>query len=365
MTTARRGAGGGGAGGGGAVVLNRGSSVSSSETWSDLQRVINPTKSLRRPRVAVCVTGMPSRLRPSSLLRHLVDANKHYTFHIFYVLQETAEVYFTTKAPGEKLPQSSSRMGRMPQDKLRDELMKAGGRQAVKVTVLQPTKSRNASQWAAWLGLSDSSLDRITQFTNIQDRVLAEFSHHPRCAASIESQERHDGQRFDYVVRSREDLFFFQPLRIETVWDRYAHCDIVYKGCLSHGGIGQRLQLLKRDRGLAFLATRFSYYRYMNATGRTHLNPEQFEKGQASWLNLTACAATVNEMPAAAARVVANKLCFNVLDAFSVACYKAPCETLYCRAPDDSAAHCFPKDNLSFVNSHLCVACPGQRSVSH
>ena len=86
--------------------------------------------------MAVCVTGMPSRLRPSSLLRQLVDANKHYTFHIFYVLQETAEVYFTTKAPGEKLPQSSSRMGRMPQDKLRDELKKAGGRQAVKVTVL-------------------------------------------------------------------------------------------------------------------------------------------------------------------------------------------------------------------------------------
>jgi len=307
---------------------------------------------------------MPSRLRPESLLHNLVDANaRNYAFHLFYVLQQTTELYFSTQTPAEQSFQGTP-MGRLPQNELRAHLIKADGRADVNVTVLPLTPTQNATQWAAWLGLPDASLNRVSQYASLQDRVLAEFSHHPRCAAAIESQERLDGQRFTYVIRSREDLFFFQPLRLDAVWDRYPNCDVVYKGCLSHGGIGQRLQLLRRDRGLALLTTRFPYYLFLNATGRTHFNPEQFEAGQASWLNLTACAATVAEMPAAAVRVAGSKACFNVLDAFKITpkrlrgCHKASCSAVYCRAPEDPAQWCFPNDNLSFVNSHLCVKCP-------
>ena len=223
---------------------------------------------------------MPSRLRPESLLHNLVDANaRNYAFHLFYVLQQTTELYFSTQTPAEQSFQGTP-MGRLPQNELRAHLIKADGRADVNVTVLPLTPTQNATQWAAWLGLPDASLNRVSQYASLQDRVLAEFSHHPRCAAAIESQERLDGQRFTYVIRSREDLFFFQPLRLDAVWDRYPNCDVVYKGCLSHGGIGQRLQLLRRDRGLALLTTRFPYYLFLNATGRTHFNPEQFEAGR-------------------------------------------------------------------------------------
>ena len=100
--------------------------------------------------------------------------------------------------------------------------------------------------------------------------------------------ERKFGFKFEFVVSTREDIYFFHPMdlgfltQLLPVSNSSSNCHIISKGCLENGGINMRLQLMSRADALKVLGGRFPFYHALYGLNRSYKNPEQFELAQVS-----------------------------------------------------------------------------------
>ena len=308
-------------------------------------------------KVAVCVAGMPSRLHPEALLRSVVAANAPgYTFDVIYALQPpAASMYYSSTR--EKLGLGTQ--GNLSQSRFhavgsedaiatiirdleaeirRDVANKAAeqghaermqrGRTA-RIHVLKFIRDRSSAEWHSHLELaSNQKLDRITQFIEIQWRVLNMYQHQVVCAEKIRELEASRGIRFDYIISTREDIWFWNTVDLAALTSgglirgsgdvgpaegHKSHraqavtpCDIVTKNCLAWNGINMRFQLLRRELGFHFLHNRLKFYKSMYNHSKCIWNTEQFELIQARQIGMTTCPRTVTELPAVPARRLAK-----------------------------------------------------------
>ena len=65
----------------------------------------------QKPAVAVCVTGMQSRLMPTNLVTNIVAPNPMYSFDVIYVLDEENELYYSSGAGWTYEPSPMANLG--------------------------------------------------------------------------------------------------------------------------------------------------------------------------------------------------------------------------------------------------------------
>ena len=125
------------------------------------------------PGVAVCVSGLPSRLLPESVVEHLVVPNANvWSFDLIYALSAGQLWYAkgSTYAP--------SKFGALHSGELRRALEAISPR-THRVHVLEGIPARNMSEWVRFLGVPmGTRLNRIRAYETIQHRLLNMFVDH-------------------------------------------------------------------------------------------------------------------------------------------------------------------------------------------
>ena len=276
--------------------------LSSLDVVRDLYVRPDRAQRFQQPAVALCVTGMQSRLMPTNLVTNLVAPNPMYSFDVLYVLDTEKELYYSSMTAWTYEPSPMAKLGH---SELQLALESIPGPH--RVHVLKADGHQTAEFWRSRLRCP--KLDTIAQHTRIQDRVLSMYANQVTCAAGIGILESLRGQRYDYIVSAREDTFLFHALHLSQVLT--PDCDLTFKAVLSYGGVNMRLQVMRREKGLPFLAGRLNFYQHLCDRGIGANNTEIFEKKQAQHLGMKLCALPVSQFPASAARHVSNgSFCF-------------------------------------------------------
>lgn len=321
-------------------------------------RVIEGHEGTERNKVAVCVSGQTARWLPTHLLEGLLKNNPSYSFFLFFNMQyaERKEdiVYNTDQA--NAFSTSMGKMKKMEIKRFLHELYATSHN--VEIASLQFHTFTNGSQLLTMMQEKDqelsiypflskkdregkenndtrcTKLDRISQYTTAQDSILNMYLHQMRCVEQILLYESNHRISFDFIIPTREDLYFFQPLHLPTIvkylrnnaksgstgdsitplhnhypWNNITYppqsCDIPYKRCLNFWGLNMRLYVLTRDVGLRLLGNRFAYYRFLCKMDITVENPERFELTQANALQFVSCGLAVDLLPVTAIRTYA------------------------------------------------------------
>ena len=343
--------------------------LSSLDVVRDLYVRPDRAQRFQQPAVALCVTGMQSRLMPTNLVTNLVAPNPMYSFDVLYVLDTEKELYYSSVTAWTYEPSPMAKLGH---SELQLALESIPGPH--RVHVLKADGHQTAEFWRS--RLTCPKLDTIAQHTRIQDRVLSMYANQVTCAAGIGILESLRGQRYNYIVSAREDTFLFHALHLSQVLT--PDCDLTFKAVLSYGGVNMRLQVMRREKGLPFLAGRLNFYQYLCDRGIEANNTEIFEKKQAQHLGMKLCALPVSQFPASAARHVSNgSFCFReeTYEALREETYEAlgrpkdkrdknhkvtkvlplppppPAELL----DGLNRSQCVPSASIPFVLAHLCL----------
>ncbi len=88
------------------------------------------------------------------------------------------------------------------------------------------------------------------------------YSYQVNCAQRITFTESLRGIHYPYIISTREDAYFFNPMDFAHLIHTFnqRQCNIMTKDCLSWGGLNMRFQLLDHDSAIAFLSQRLSFY---------------------------------------------------------------------------------------------------------
>lgn len=180
------------------------------------------------------------------------------------------------------------------------------------------------------------------------------YKHHEDCGNQIEILENRTHVKMDYIINTREDIYFFKPLNLTSLIEKHmvisnpddhsSPCDLLTKGCLDFGGLNMRVQFLRGGpRGIAYMS-KVKYFKLMMREPRMKFeNPEIFEQYIAEkLLDMKVCKLDVEEMGVTAARLsyVNLSVCFIH-------------QELKLLEPKSSPP-CVPKSEMDFAIMHLC-----------
>jgi hypothetical protein len=186
-----------------------------------------------------------------------------------------------------------------------------------------------------WVKRMGGPLDRFHEHrmhngSSIGVNIMNMYNGHELCHQQIVSYEErmqsHNSSgrsdrpwKFDFVVATREDSYFFKPINLTEVFAYMRHsqtkaaaaghsgtCDIVLKDCLNFGGLNMRMQIMTRPAAQLMLGGRFAIYDHLRKANHTVQNPEQMEKLQAHYHQLHTCPVSVEIVPVTAARRLPN-----------------------------------------------------------
>ena len=287
--------------------------------------------------IGVCIGGQIGRLMPHFLNKDLVQANSQYFFHIFYNLDDGKRVVFNT---GDGY--SPTKYYSMTKDQIKKELTKTYSNKNSKLHIVKFHKPTTNETFIKMFQVE--SLDRIVQYIYTQHTILNMYNFQVTCAQQIIELEDRLKIKFDFIISTREDIYFFKPLNL-TFLENYLittnetnskKCQLLTKACLSWGGVNMRFQFYERNSGVSILNNRFLFYQSMYKTNTTAYNPEQFEQFQLDTYNIKNCPINITDFALTAARHVKNnKICFIDLES--------------------SVENCIPDNFEKFVNEHRCV----------
>lgn len=100
---------------------------------------------------------------------------------------------------------------------------------------LQYWRPFNADSWQIYLGLKE--LNIISQFGSMQYTILNMYRYQQKCLRQISSYEARmqNKFKFDYVISTREDIFFLGKFDLQLLVSEYMQrqrCQILSKSCL-------------------------------------------------------------------------------------------------------------------------------------
>jgi hypothetical protein len=180
------------------------------------------------------------------------------------------------------------------------------------------------------------------------------YKHHEDCGQQIIQLESENDFKMDYIINTREDIYFFKPLDLTSLIGKHMTantavgqetnaCDLLTKGCLDFGGLNMRLQLLRRSPSGIDYMSKVSFFKQMMKKNKQFENPERFEQYMAEKvLQMRACKLDVEEMAITAARLsyVNLSVCFIH-------------QELKLLQPASSPP-CVPRAEMDFAIMHLC-----------
>lgn len=184
--------------------------------------------------IAVCVGGQTARFIPEAL-RPLMADNEEVRFSLFYNLQKGQD----------KLPPVFNTDGwffdtpiyhRMPAHDTLVTLQRIfdnatfGNIDSIQLQYWRPF---NADSWKIYLGLKE--LNIISQFGTSQYTILNMYRYQQKCLRQISSYEARMQNKFDYVISTREDIYFLGKFDVQLLVSEYMQrqrCQILSKSCL-------------------------------------------------------------------------------------------------------------------------------------
>lgn len=293
-----------------------------------------------RDKIAVCVTGQVGRLIPDYFVDGLILANPNYDFHLLFYLYQSPAIYTTKHIIEDTIYQN------MTGAEIRMSLhgMFALPNSVVEGVFLNRLLSK--SEWKQRTNLG--SFDLFQQFKKMGHVMLNMYQHHEDCAIQIDAIEMQRGIKFAYIISTREDLYFFKPLSLNYLIERYImsnSCELLTKGCLDFGGLNMRLQVIdarNNSKSSYYLRKVSRFIEFIRDKKGPFLNPERFEQYLAEDVNKwKVCKISVEEYPVTAARLsyVNRSVCFvhQELKQFG-----------------GSDPPCVPQDAMDFAIMHLC-----------
>jgi hypothetical protein len=281
--------------------------------------------------VAVCISGQTARWLPEQFYNGIIQANPGHVFHLFFNLQYTPSKdlssVFTTNSLLSFQPTPINKMNQFQMFDYLHEIYGNSSNSKIESFQLVPPKS--IEDWEKTL---NSKLDRIYLYTNKQNVILNLFMHHRRCYEQILFYEEfHPSNKIDFVINTREDIFFFKPISLQYLFPnrlkenlnrisytnitlnsiKQGDCNLVVKDCLKWFGVNMRFQLFSRDHLQYIMGKKISYYKYLIKQNQTVRNPEIFEAELFKHYRINICEYSVNDLPLAAIRYVDKNLsCF-------------------------------------------------------
>jgi hypothetical protein len=316
-------------------------SLVSSENVIDqhIERKLSQNVTVSTHQVAICVTGQLGRLQPNFILDSVITANNDgFDFKLFFVFQNhmigSKTVFNTGNGVSDTVFASMS----LPTLQTTLESLFLSNYSSVATVSLIP--AFGDTDWKN--KMENNDLNRIYQYTSAQTSILNMYDKQVHCATEIERFELETNKKFDLVVSTREDIFFFAPLNMTSLYQNYIlrdGCDVIMKDCLDHGGVNMRFQMFNRKNGLDMLRQRLMFYKSLYKKTKSIFNPESFEHDQFDSSHLKICKVSVDLLPATAARHTYNgSFCFISWELAS---------------PTDQ--RCIPKvANESFLSAHRC-----------
>jgi hypothetical protein len=211
------------------------------------------------------------------------------------------------------------------------------------------------------------------------DETLSLFYAQEKCAKNIAEYESIHDEAFDYILNTRENLYYFQPLDISKLLagnptNSYSFspipstqtppCQLYVKDCLQSSGINVKWELFPRLIGdsilkkLHFLKESLLPGSQVNPrsnplNGLTNL--ETFEKELAKGFGLTVCEFSSNMIP-----VISFQKWLYTSNTHQVTAQHKHSqqfrEKTFCFNPKDLEERCYPTDTqVAFLKDHSCV----------
>lgn len=306
--------------------------------------------SIARSKIAVCVSGQMSRWIPETSVKYLLEYNPEYDFTFFYNLQyhtSNSTSVFSTDASISFQP---TKFISMKQSEVFDYLHNLYIHlNNTKIASLTFVPSKQLEDWESFF--QGQKPYAITQYSSTQHVILNFYSHQVRCIHQIEEYEKMTNTSFQYVLQTREDIYYFQGVSLrfllshlkdpESSQDRKdpLKCDFITKDCLQWGGINMRWQLMTKDASKTVMGKRIDYYRSLLKENQTTYNPEQYELQQLKYYKIRICEFLSNKIPNAVGRHVKDdEICLSL--------------------KPETIDNCIPTDNITFVQNHFCHKIP-------
>jgi hypothetical protein len=288
-------------------------------------------------RIATCISGQSSRWQPHHIIENLFVPNRG-RFHFFLFFNIQNSTVFNTDVGNTFSPSITSRFSYLETVNYINDLL-----QGSTAVIAQLEFTETISNKTFLRAFDVPALDRITQYTAVQSTILNMYSHQVKCIRQLLKYEAQNNLTFDFIISTREDVFFFRPLNLSTIlpglrsnlsdFSSKNKCDIFFKRCRNFWGFNMRFYILSREVGIKFLGNRFSFYKYLYSINRTIENPERFELSEATALKLIGCPVPVENFPITAIRHFQNgQLCFVWFE----------------------IDRCVPQDFHEFSRNHMC-----------
>ena len=316
---------------------------SASSMVSDMHRFQNysipwPTRSNS---VAICISGQVGRWLPEQFVTSFIDANPRYHKYFFFNMNNESYKFSTNQ---NAIFSYGIDRHMKPSDielYIRELYTRPDHSNVVSIHY---HKRYELLKWKEIMG--GLRLDAINQFneTTVTDNILNMYKNYVNCGHQIETTETRQGWSFQYIISTREDIYFYLPVYLDRILEDPANAgyDIFFRDCLGYGGFNMRMEIHKHDAGLVLLSSRLGYYHHLLLNRKHYMNPEAFEVNHASHFKFRARGVDVDKLAVTAARY---KTYSKESRTWSDYCF------LY-----KELLSCYPKmyGMADFVTSHLC-----------
>eukprot|EP01040_Poterioochromonas_malhamensis_P017043 gene17043-19498_t len=320
--------------------------------------------------IAVCISGQTSRWVPEYLYDGLIASNPNHYFYLFFNLQyqTSSDISSTFTTKTSNLYQLTP-INQMKHSDMMQYVHKLFTTENSQIAAIELVPPKSLQEWKK--SLKHNQLDRIYLYTRKQHAVMNLYSHQHRCLEQMKVFQDMHSVSFDYVLNTREDIYYFSPIVLDrffltsmkndsTVSGKEVavptqvvknsladdSCGIMAKDCLKWNGTNMRWQLLPARQAVQILGNRFRYYEHLYSTQATLRNPEIFELNQYKHFGINICEFSVSDLPVAAIRY------FGSPKAHPSSIREESAKT--CFIPQEYGDNCVPEQYFSFVRKKNC-----------
>jgi hypothetical protein len=260
------------------------------------------------PKVAVCITGQVQKWIPEFQIPNLIEFNRNTMFSFFFNLQ-FSQKYFNAQGIKDVTPSNWTRIEFRRAFNLISEMYSSNHSDVVTFKFDLPYDLR---KWQILLDQVGKPLDRISNHVKTQHFVLNTYQNQLSCIEEILEYENQTQIKFDYIITTKEDAFYFHPI---SLMDSYImlkddNCGVITKSCCAQGGINTRFQIARRDEGVRLFSSRIDFYQSLFEKNIKISSPEMFELLQLTSYGFRNCTLPVDTIPITSAKINStNQVC--------------------------------------------------------
>jgi hypothetical protein len=291
----------------------------------------------RSIKVAVCIGGQISRLMPHFLLEGLITPNPYVNFGLYYNLQSYNQsgslIVYNTDTNFTFEPTKFAYMNQSAVTSTLFQLMTTNNSHIQSIKFFELINLPEVEKLIGY-ELNLFEVDAMKP-RKVQSTIINMYMHQQRCIHEIETYEKQQSFHYDYIISTREDVYFFRPFNLTKLFSildeieyrpnpsnlnetiPHRKCHILSKECANFWGFNMRLFIYERNAASLLLTNRLKYYRHLLSKNTTLINTEVFELEMANHYHLRNCPIFIDDFAVTAVRPVSGDIfCFPFWEVF-------------------------------------------------